>query len=402
MKSFKYIFVAAFIAFSISSCATRQTPSISEMPDIENVPLEAIEGSEAYYHFTRAKLHFYEKRFYYALRELKLAEQIDPDSSKIKDDMGLSYLMLGIDENAIIKFEESIKIDPSNPLPYKSLGRIYTAKKTKDDVKFGRKKLLKAIELNDQDHEVYLYLAINSVYSNDIDRAEEYLNSSLDLYTKDARVYFYLGSINIHNNDLESAERNLKKSLEINPLYYPAFVSLTDILEKNNKIEEAIFTYERGISSFPLNKEIFISYGTMLYRENMYDEALIQFENAEVIDNSDIDIKYRIGLLLTEKKEFQKSIEAFEKILQIDPDNQKVKYYLALNHIQLENYEEAEKYLNEVTIDSDLYSDSVVQRAYLYELKQDYNKALEILETEYKSDKSNPTVVNFLGALYRR
>ena len=403
MKIYLNLFSVIFFLFITVSCAKYSTIDLSKIDEPINIDeLDfGMKQSQAYYHYMLANLYFYEGKLYKSLAEFKIAEELDPNSSLVKYDLGFNYLALGINQAAITKLNESIKLNPTNPLPYKTLGRLYTSFKNKKDIRYGKKLLLKAIDKDTNDYETYLYLAINSFYLNDIPLAEEYLDSSLSLNNKDERIYFYLGTIANQKEDYNLAEKYLKKSLEIKPSYYSAFTLLTQILEKNNKVDEVNRVYEEVIRNFPLSKEIFVNYGNFFYRQGTLDKALLQYQNAEILDISDLQIKYRIGLIYLEKKEYLKAIDVFKKINSLNPRYSGVNYYVALCYIKLENYEEAEKFLNVIVPSSDFYYDAVVQRSYIHLIKNNPQKSLEILESEYSENNENSVIVDFLGSVYR-
>ncbi len=358
--------------------------------------------SQAYYHFTLSQIYFYRMQFADSLNELKEAENLDPGSSLIKYHLGVLYLLLNSNDLAVTKLEEAIKLNPRNPLPYKALGRLFTNYESDEIKKRGKKLLKKAIKIDPKDHELYLFLAINSIITSDIENAKEYLDKSLTFYTEDARVYFYLGSIAREKKDLYTAFDLYKQSLTYQPSYYPALISLADVAEELNSEQEAINYFERAISDFPYSIDVFISYGNMLYKMKMLDEALIQYENAEVLDTTNLQIKYRIGLVHLENKQYEKSIEKLNKILSEKPDHDGSKYYLALNYIDLENYTIASSLLKQILPGSDFYDNAVVQRAVIHEKNNDDDKALNILEAEYKGNPDNQILVNFLGSFYKK
>ena len=391
----------AFLLFLLTlclSCAGRPgalSPGASEDSEARGQAL-------AYYRFALSGLYLERGDFRRAAEELKKAELVDPGSSEIKYRLGFIYMILGMGERAVGKFDESIRLDPSNPSPRKDLGRLYLARPDDASRRKGRESLLAAAALDPGDGETYLLLCAGELLSGNLSSAREYAEKSLSARPTDVRGHFYLGNISVRENDLDAAVGHYKRALDIHPRYYPAFLGLVETLERAKRTSEAIDYYEDAIRRFSPYRDIFISYGNMLYRNRRFEGAIEQYGNAEVMDPVNLEIKYRMGLLYLESGKYVEAADKFAGVLERAPGNSAAKYYAAVARTELEDYSASARLLAAIPESSELHVNARIHRARIYELEGSVGKAVEILENLYRKRPDDPGLASSLGSLYGR
>lgn len=393
-KTFLLLFLLAFCL----SCAGR-SPGFSSGPSGD---FEARGQALAYYRFALSGLYLERGDFRRAAEELAKAELADPGSSEIKYRLGFVYMILDMRGRAVEKFDESIRLDPSNPSPRKDLGRVYLARSDDASRRKGRESLLAAAELDPGDGEIYLLLSAGELRSGNLSSAREYAEKSLSISSTDVRGHFYLGNISARENDLGAAVGHYKRALDIHPRYYPAFLGLVETLERAKRTSEAIDYYEDAIRKFSPYRDIFISYGNMLYRNRRFEGAIEQYGNAEIMDPVNLEIKYRMGLLYLESERYAEAAEKFAVVLKRAPGNAAAKYYAAVARTELGDYPGSAKLLAAIPEGSEFHVNALVHRAYVHELEGSAEKAVGILEGLYEKDPDDARLVKSLGSLYGR
>jgi tetratricopeptide (TPR) repeat protein len=107
-------------------------------------------------------------------------------------------------------------------------------------------------------------------------------------------------------------------------------------------------------------------------------------------------------LISFEKGDFERAATEFNLVLAGDPDNDRARYYLGATYIELKADDKALESFERVAESSDLFVDARVQAAYLYDRKDQTQKAIEILQEALKKRNDRKEIYAFLSSLYRK
>ncbi|KAB2837682.1 tetratricopeptide repeat protein, partial [bacterium] len=99
-------------------------------------------------------------------------------------------------------------------------------------------------------------------------------------------------------------------------------------------------------------------------------------------------------------KDFDQAIDRFNKVLQLSPQNDRVSYYLGLLEAQRKNYPKALRYFENVPTSSELYKESVLRIALVYQEMNQIPQAIEHVQKALKVRKDVPELYELLGTLY--
>ncbi len=111
--------------------------------------------------------------------------------------------------------------------------------------------------------------------------------------------------------------------------------------------------------------------------QNKLDEALRQFETLQGSETDPRETRIKIGLISFEKGDFERAATEFNLVLAGDPENDRARYYLGATYIEMRADDKALEAFERVSEKSELYVDSRVQAAYLYDRKEQTQKAIE-------------------------
>ncbi len=198
---------------------------------------------------------------------------------------------------AIQNAEKATKINPLEPLNWMELARIYESVvpfKISGAAGFGIKAYEKAVELSPMDPSPLIGMARVEMYSNNLKKAENYLNSALSVKRDFTPAIFLLSQIELKKGDLKGA---IKKSEEI------ALLS-------------------------PNNAGAFFQLGILYYQDKNYNGAKSAFKRAVGINPNYSNARYFLGLIYDKDGSVKKAIEQFKKIEKLNPDNKEVKLIL--------------------------------------------------------------------------
>lgn len=221
----------------------------------------------------------------------------------------------------------------------------------------------------------YYYL---EKYSNSIEDCTIALNED----PNDFEAWYYRGMAYYKVGDFEKAISDSKKSLDLNPNYLQTYTTLGLCYSGLENHEEAIriFDYALNIKESSLlyyNKALvyqkigmfseaekdfslaldideelkyYWSRGVLYYNHKYYIRAIDDYSSAIEIDSTEYSIYYNRGLSCYANYQDKAALKDFTKTLILKKDDIDSKWYIALCHYELEDYEEALKYYNEVEI----------------------------------------------------
>ena len=143
----------------------------------------AQDGNEAYN----------DRDFYAALIKYLMAGELNPNSAYISNRIGMAYLQLEYNEQAIVAFKRAIALNSKYPYFINNLGSAYFA-------------------------------------LGNLKKAEKYFKKAIKLKKDEASFYLNLGTLHFEKKKTEQAFEEWRKSLSLDP----------DILSKNNTVDVAI------------------------------------------------------------------------------------------------------------------------------------------------------------------
>lgn len=176
------------------------------------------------------------------------------------------------DKWAVSAYEEAIKLEPSNPSIYASLGQIYLARA--DNL------------------------------ANDKDKQAE------------------------RQQALEAARDNFQKARDLKNDYAPALFQLAMIDVREQKVKDAIAKLEDTKVIAPFDTGLAFQLGLIYQADNQRDKAQAEFERAVALDSNYANARYFLGLLSDAAGQKDKAIEQFQKIADLNPGNDTIKKIL--------------------------------------------------------------------------
>lgn len=194
------------------------------------------------------------------------------------------------DEKTI--WQAAIKTDPTIPLPYGALAKVYLREGQYDT---GINLIKKVIELNETNAQ---------------------LNSDLGLAFE-------------KNGEIEKAIKEQRKALKINPEYYPAHVYLGNIYLKQEKYDLAEKEYAAALK-YKKDDPFILSYlGDTYYNQKKYEDALDLYIRAFNLNQDSDQLALNIGLAYLKLSKCEQATIAFNKTLELNPKNKQALLGLA-------------------------------------------------------------------------
>jgi tetratricopeptide (TPR) repeat protein len=264
----------------------------------------------------------------------------------------------------IIFLKKAIVLNPNDENAYLYLGIIYFRLLNYSEAK---RYLEKAYNLSPNNFDVNLNLGkIYMNFVNDYETARKYFEKSINLNPKSGDPLFNLGFIYYYQKNYDLSLQALKKGIELEPTFwkmddvYSGMGVLYTILNKPSDAEEAA---KKAIELQPTRKSRAIDHLTLsrvfLYYNNEYEKAEKEFKKALEIDPDISVLHNELGWVYYKKLEYNKSIYEFNKYLNSrdanDTLNKKIvndAYFgLALSYFEIGDHKNAKIEFNKTSTD---------------------------------------------------
>ncbi|MFC1789632.1 tetratricopeptide repeat protein [Patescibacteria group bacterium] len=190
---------------------------------------------------------------------IKGATEIAPNSVFAWESMGVVYreivgLASGALEWGIKSFERAIVLEPTNPILYTELGKLYLSP-TLDDVMKAKELFGKATELKSDYVPALIQEALILEREYDlvgaVRKMEQAVNTQLDI-----EAMFQLGRLYFNNGETNKAITQLENVVLLAPQYSNARYSLGVAYQEKGEIQKAIVEFEKVLELNPENQDI--------------------------------------------------------------------------------------------------------------------------------------------------
>ncbi len=186
--------------------------------------------------------------------------------------------------------------------------------------------LIKLIEQNIKKEEIYKYLAIVYLATNQVVKALNVYNLGIKNIPNSSELYSNRGVLYYKANKLDLAESDFSKAYELNKFDFISKSHLGFINLKKGNYEEAIKYFKEALVIKPFSADVYMSIGNAYEKLNKLIEARDNYEMAyEYNPNNPIIIKRLIEIYkkLKDKNKIEIIKEDIEKNLNFDENIKK-------------------------------------------------------------------------------
>mgnify|MGYP000868614710 CR=1 FL=1 len=273
------------------------------------------------------------------------------------------------------QLSESIKSNPSNPLPYykraywqfsagkydEALIDISRAERLSPNsgeilflksailYKSGKESALEnALFAEDQEYESPdLYTLIGNLYLDrkDFAKAESYFLKAEHLYPFHADVFSSKGRFAAMRGDTGVAVRNYKRALGLRADVFDHYNDLIRIYLGARQVDSALYFNEMAIRRFPEAPELQYNKGLILESAGWLDSAVVVYRNFIRNQPERTEVYERIGNLYYRKKNFAAAFANYNRWAEAEPENPIAHLKAARSYIAQYNLPAAKYYL---------------------------------------------------------
>ncbi len=366
--------------------AARQ-PAADEQKDISCGYFYFLWGTQAEYH----------EQYSEALKAYKKALTCDPAVEYIKEKIPVLLLKMGEFEKAADWLTQSIKEHPENNTYRLLLAGLYIQQEKVEDAVPLYKEVLKRDPANET---AQLHLAL--VYSH-LGKFQKAAHIFKKLAAKDSNSYFthlsYARLLKEMDNPQDAA-REYEKALALNWSKELAF-EVGYFYAGQKMFNDALRIYTTITDNDPFDEQGALSRVQALLDLERNDQALKELNNIRLYSNDPANIDLIISKVLLRKKEPAKAKKILTRLAR-DNDNSEALYMLALLDYQDENYESSLAHLSHIDSESDEFEEAVYLQTRIYQKLDRIDEAINFLDKQISEDSGrSPLFYALLSTLYQ-
>jgi len=228
-----------------------------------------------------------------ALRELRKAEELNPENLLVKEQIGEVLLFLGRNEDAISAYLESLAEDPDSPRLANNIGiACHRLGRLDEAISWYKRAISKdknyAISWNN--------LGVVSYHSGNPDRAFKCFEKSYRLNPEYFDSYLNLGLVYMNRGSYNKAEKLFKKVIQKKEECSLPYNYLGSVYLNTDRIEEAIHCFQQAIFRDEGFAEACYNLGFAFSRIGKYDKALEATKKAMELNPFYTSNRFKLGL----------------------------------------------------------------------------------------------------------
>ena len=261
----------------------------------------------------------------------------NPSMVDIHLDLASAYVQLKEPEKALLELDAYHSSGKETVESLVLYGRAHGAA---GDLASAEKFFQKAMDLDPQAVDPYLYLGRMSIQRQNFDKAKEYLQKALEIDKKEDQAYYLLADIYVKEGDRQNALKTyLNLSREVPQelrAYYMACILQIDL----NDIPGAEDTLQRLRGKFPSAAESSRLKGILLYRQGDFDQAKVALEESLKKERHVLSYFF-LGLSYYAQEQYELALNQFQNALDLNPDFERARLLVAATLVKQKRLDDA-------------------------------------------------------------
>ncbi|NJD56792.1 MAG: tetratricopeptide repeat protein [Nitrospirae bacterium] len=225
---------------------------------------------------------------------------------------GMSFANLGLIDEGIRNYRESIRLNPGNAYAHYNLGNALAQKGHSADA---IREYREAVRIEPDLTAAHFNLGITLFRAG-------HLEESIAAYSEAIRTdpFFAMGYLNLgvafqKKGAMAQAIRAFRDAVRIEPDLADANYRLGNALAATDHMDEAICAYREALRAAPGHAEASNNLGAVFIRKNLLDDAIRAYGKAIAVRPEYGDAHYNLGLAFIRKAMLREAVSAFEEFL---------------------------------------------------------------------------------------
>jgi tetratricopeptide (TPR) repeat protein len=313
--------------------------------------------SQAYYHFSRARLLDDQGQANQAIEEYKKALALDPNNSLIYSEMAESYLRNNRLREATDTASKAISVDPDNLEAHKLLSTIYLQvigranaqqPPSMDTINAAIHEFEEIIRIDPTERQSFQMLGRLYQIKGDRDKATAIYKKLLDVEPGYEEGVTALARLHLDAGSDKEASDLLEGFLKQRPDSETALQLLGEVYSERQEYEKAAEAYRRAGELDPDDVEIKKAEAQALYLADRLDDAGKRYEEIVQTEPEDGIARLRLGQIYRRQMKYDRARQNLQKAIDAFPDSIDVQFNLVILDRDEGRLEDALKRANDI------------------------------------------------------
>ncbi len=252
-----------------------------------------------------------------AVDSYEQALRLEPDHVQACANLGFALLQLDRLPEAQAWLDKALGLDPQREEPYLFLAQIA---ERQGDLEQARQRLHQAVQCKPDFAYAWQELCRLQFHAGLREQARASALRGLQHQPEGAMLHFYLGNLLLEENDPAGAIEHYLQALRGDSDWPELHLNIAQALIKRNDPEAALRSLERAIALDPEAHEPYVQQALAWQRMTRFDAAEQAFRNALQRAPDALDALYGCGELLMQRGRFDEAEECLERAFRGDPD----------------------------------------------------------------------------------
>src|SRR5262245_6705971 len=220
------------------------------------------------------------KNFDEAIKKYNEAIRLDPSYALAYYGRVRAYVGKESFDEALSDFNEAIRLDANYVKAYVGRGDVYWQKRNLDSALADYNR---AIELDPKLSDAYTKRGKVLTEKGSLDKAVVDYNHAIELSPSDSTAFLWRGNARSKSGDYDRALADFNNAIELNPKLTEAHMKRAEafrLRDRSGDNEQAITEYTKAINQTPYDSKIFILRGEANFKSKRREQAIADFERA--------------------------------------------------------------------------------------------------------------------------
>src|SRR5262245_51146105 len=313
--------------------------------------------SEAYYHFSKARLLDDEGQAGQAIEEYKKALELDPNNSLIYSEMAQSYVRNNRIREATDTANQAIAIDPDNVEAHKLLTTIYLQIISRgsaqqppsvETINAAIHEFEEIIRIDPTERQSFLMLGRLYQIKGDRDKATEIYKKFLGVEPGSEEGVTALAKLHIDAGNFKEAVELLEGFVKRAPDSDGALQTLGEAYSEIQEYEKAAEAYRRASELDPDDIELKKAEAQALFLADKYDDAVKLYDEIAKAEPDDGITLLRLGQIYRRQMKYDLARQNLQKAADAFPESVEIQFNLVMLDRDQGHLEDALKRANEI------------------------------------------------------
>lgn len=325
-----------------------------------------------------------QNKFEEAIALAKETLELDNQQPDVFVQLGFLYLTTGeyeLAEEALNNAFEREALFKSDEIKYKAYYNMGSIKYLKNNYSEAKDYLLRAVDVNPTDSELYNAIGLCFAALKDYEQAESYYMNALEYDDTNYNTYGNLAYVFLMKKDYNRALTEINTALFHNSKVPQFYLIRADILDNLGLVEEGIRNYSEALAIFETFSEAYYGRGSLYFAQQeflkaisdysfakdygiyegylgmghyyyglgQYDDAINAYnEYLGYLESVDLEALYWIGLCYYQMESYDETVQVYEEFLSIQPEDTEVMLVLSYAYMEQNHYDKARAKLAEI------------------------------------------------------